>query len=74
MTKKITQPDGTVVEVVELACCACGGKVSFATPETSERPLFFHTMPLCARFESTNTGDQVVAYMRECVDKAKSLN
>ena len=56
------------VETITLPCCACAGKVSFATPETTENPTFFHTMPYCSRFDSTNTAMDVVQYMRDCND------
>lgn len=54
------------VETITLPCCACAGKVSFATPETTDSPTFFHTMPMCKRFDDTNTADDVVQYLRDC--------
>lgn len=54
------------VETITLPCCACAGKVSFATPETTAHPTFFHTMPFCARFEETNTADDLATYVRDC--------
>ena len=69
--KKVTSPDGTSVECVELPCCACNGRVSFATPETTKNPTLFHTIPYCERFETTDTAMQVVEYMRECREKSE---
>jgi hypothetical protein len=54
------------VETITLPCCACDGKVSFATPETTTNPTFFHTIPYCKRFDDTNTTDDVVQYLRDC--------
>lgn len=56
------------VKVHTLPCCACAGKVSFADPETTENSTFFHTMPYCVRFEATNTGADLVQYLKDCVD------
>lgn len=54
------------VETITLPCCACPGKVSFATPETTTHPTFFHTIPYCTRFDSVNTGEAFVEYVRDC--------
>lgn len=54
------------VETIQLPCCACTGKVSFGTPETTTHPTFFHTMPYCKRFDATNTQDELVNYIRDC--------
>lgn len=65
------------VEVIELPCCACEGRVSFGTPETTDRPTFFHTTPYCERFNATDTPMQMVDYMQECVahdERKKALN
>lgn len=57
-----------VSESLTLPCCGCDGTATF-TPE-GEHPTFFHSMPFCERFNSTNTADQLSIYMRECGDKA----
>lgn len=57
----------TVRQQVTLPCCDCDGKVTFVIPEAEgDRPTFFHTMPPCARFDSTNTADAVIQYFRDC--------
>lgn len=50
-----------------LPCSGCAGSATF-TPD-GERPTFFHTMPLCDRFNKVNTVVELTEYMRECFKK-----
>ena len=65
MTKKIL-----IEKSVTVRCCACAGQVTFEEPgeEADSRPTFLHTMPYCSRFDQTNTVDDIIKYMRDCVD------
>lgn len=58
----------TVDDRFEIPCCGCTGTVIFVEPEPDGQPTFFHTMPYCARFDQTNTVDDIIKYMRDCVD------
>lgn len=53
-------------EALSVPCCACVGRVTFALPTKDERISFFHTKPLCYRFDATNTADAVADYLRDC--------
>jgi hypothetical protein len=52
------------VEGITVPCAGCSGKVTFAT--NTENPTLLHTMPYCERFESANTADDVIQYMKDC--------
>jgi len=52
---------------ITVRCCACSGVVSFVVPKSdSDYPTMYHTMPYCGRFDSTNTADAIVTYLRDC--------
>jgi len=56
------------VETIQVPCCACPGVVSFATPEATPNPTFFHTLPYCQRFDATNSAADLVQYLKDCID------
>jgi hypothetical protein len=54
---------------ITVHCCGCTGEVTFVVPKTdSDRPTMLHTVPCCARFNETNTSDDIVRYLRACGD------
>lgn len=57
-----------IIQATTLPCCACAGKVSFTDPDTTQDVSFLHTMPYCVRFEETNTADDLVQYLKDCID------
>jgi hypothetical protein len=57
----------TINNSVTLPCSGCDGNATF-TPE-GERPTFFHTMPMCDRFNRVNSIAELTEYMRECFKK-----
>lgn len=59
------------VDAVLLPCSGCKAKVSFANPETTKEPTFFHPWPYCKRFDSVNTTAELLVYMRECREKSE---
>jgi hypothetical protein len=52
---------------VTLPCSGCGGNATF-TPEGAQ-PTFFHTIPICDRFNRVNSIAELTEYMRECFKK-----
>jgi len=67
--KKLSVPDQ-----ITIRCCGCSGEVTFVVPKTDDDyPTMMHTVPMCGRFDETNTAEGIVQYMRDCSD-ARELN
>lgn len=65
MKRKSKKP--TLPSEVTVKCCDCSGSVTFVVPKSpKDYPTFFHTMPKCKRFDSTNTPDAIVKYLQDC--------
>lgn len=53
-----------VSECVSFKCPECDLVVTVGST-TDDRPMLLHPMPMCARFDAVNSGEELTDYMRE---------